>query len=82
MKEEYEIRRNAGIDVKYISEENNYFSLDIKGGVYGVNGGSQLDHYEYIYIINILLRLPIYKKIYKYKRALKFIDYIIQKKKY
>ena len=50
MKEEYEIRRNAGIDVKYISEENNYFSLDIKGGVYGVNGGAQLDPYEYIYI--------------------------------
>ena len=49
MKEEYEIRRNAGIDVKYISEENNYFSLDIKVGVYGVNGGEQLDPYEYIY---------------------------------
>ena len=47
IKEEYEIRKNAGIDVKYISEENNSFSLDIKGGVYGVNGGAQLDPYEY-----------------------------------
>lgn len=47
MKEEYEIRKNAGIDVKYISEENNPFSLDLKAGVYGVNAGAQLDPYEY-----------------------------------
>ena len=47
MKEEYEIRKNAGIDVKYISEENNPFSLDLNAGVYGVNAGAQLDPYEY-----------------------------------
>ena len=47
MKEEYEIRKNAGIDVKYISEENNPFSLDLKAGVYGVNAGAHLDPYEY-----------------------------------
>ena len=47
MEEEYKIRKNAGIDVKFISKEDNSFSLDIKGGVYGVNGGSQLDPYEY-----------------------------------
>ncbi len=47
MKEEYEIRKNAGIDFKYISEENNPFSLDLKAGVYGVNAGAQLDPYEY-----------------------------------
>ena len=47
MKEEYEIRKNAGIDVKYISEENDPFSLDLKAGVYGVNAGAQLDPYEY-----------------------------------
>ena len=47
MEEEYKIRKNAGIDVKFISKEDNSFSLDIKGGVYGVNGGAQLDPYEY-----------------------------------
>ena len=47
MEEEYKTRKNAGIDVKFISKEDNPFSLDIKGGVYGVNGGAQLDPYEY-----------------------------------
>ncbi|UPA30285.1 FAD-binding oxidoreductase [Terrisporobacter glycolicus] len=47
MKEEYEIRKKAGIDVKYISKEDNPFSINLKGGVYGVNGGAQLDPYEY-----------------------------------
>ncbi|WP_434793727.1 Gamma-glutamylputrescine oxidoreductase [Terrisporobacter petrolearius] len=47
MKEEYEIRKKAGIDVKYISKEDNPFSINLKGGVYGANGGAQLDPYEY-----------------------------------
>ena len=47
MKEEYEIRKKAGLDVKYISKEDNTFSINLKGGVYGVNGGAQLDPYEY-----------------------------------
>ena len=47
MEEEDKTRKNAGIDVKFISKEDNPFSLDIKGGVYGVNGGAQLDPYEY-----------------------------------
>ena len=56
MKEEYEIRKNAGIDVKYISEENNPFSLDLKAGVYGVNGGAELDPYEYTHqLLNVCI---------------------------
>ena len=47
MKEEYKIRKDAGIDVKYISQDENPFSLDLKGGVYGINGGAELDPYEY-----------------------------------
>lgn len=47
IKEEYKIRKDAGIDVKYISKEDNPFSIDLKAGVYGVNGGAQLDPYEY-----------------------------------
>ena len=47
MEEEYKTRKNAGIDVKFISKEDNPFSLDIKGGVYGVNGGAELDPFEY-----------------------------------
>ena len=47
MREEYEIRKKAGLDVKYISKEENPFSLDLKAGVYSINGGAQIDPYEY-----------------------------------
>lgn len=47
MQEEYKIRQNAGLNVKYISKEENPFSLDLKAGVYGIDGGAQLDPYEY-----------------------------------
>ena len=47
IKEEYKIRKDAGIDVKYISKEDNPFSIDLKAGLYGINGGAQLDPYEY-----------------------------------
>lgn len=47
MKEEYEVRKNAGIDVKYISQEDNPFGFDLKAGVYGVNGGAELDPIKY-----------------------------------
>lgn len=47
MQQEFEIRKNSGLDVKYISKEDNPFSIDIKAGIYGINGGAQLDPYEY-----------------------------------
>lgn len=47
MREECEIRKKAGINVKYISKEYNPFTIDLKGGIYGINGGAQLDPYEY-----------------------------------
>lgn len=64
MKEEYEIRKKAGIDVKYISKEDNPFSINLKGGVYGVNGGAQLDPYEYTHElldVSCIMGLKVYE---------------------
>lgn len=47
IKQEYELRLKNGFDVEYIDESNNPFSFDLKAGVYGKNGGSQLDPFKY-----------------------------------
>ncbi|SHK44489.1 Glycine/D-amino acid oxidase [Clostridium cavendishii DSM 21758] len=47
IKEEYLIRKNAGLDVNFITEEDNPFSFDLKAGVYANKGGAQLDPYKY-----------------------------------
>lgn len=47
MNEEYLIRKKAGLDVEFITEENNPFSFDLKAGVYANKGGAQLDPYKY-----------------------------------
>lgn len=44
---EYQIRKDAGLDVKYISKEENPFSINIAAGIYSVNGGAQVDPYKY-----------------------------------
>jgi len=47
MKEEYDLRKDRGFDVEFITSDNNSFSFDIKAGVYSFNGGAQLDPYKY-----------------------------------
>lgn len=47
MEEEYNIRKNSGFKVDFISAENNPFSFDLKGGVYSYDGGAELDPYKY-----------------------------------
>lgn len=47
MEQEYLIRKQAGIEVELLTEENNPFSFDMKAGVYGKKGGAQLDPYQY-----------------------------------
>ena len=47
MKEEYNVRKNAGLKVDFISAENNPFSFELKGGVYSHQGGAELDPYKY-----------------------------------
>ncbi|MEG0613949.1 MAG: FAD-dependent oxidoreductase [Clostridium sp.] len=47
MEEEYNIRKNAGLQVDFICDENNPFSFELKGGVYSHEGGAQLDPYKY-----------------------------------
>lgn len=47
MKEEYQIRKNAGLPVDLITADNNPFSFDLKAGVYAYEGGAQLDPYQY-----------------------------------
>ena len=47
IQEEYQIRQNAGFSVDFISEENNPFGFDLKGGLYAHEGGAELDPYRY-----------------------------------
>lgn len=41
--EEYRVRKEAGLDVEFLTETHHPFSFDLKAGVYGVNGGAQLN---------------------------------------
>lgn len=43
--EEFEARKNAGIDVQYIDENQTIFDFDIKAGIIGCNGGAEVDPY-------------------------------------
>lgn len=45
--EEYKLRKENGLNVKFISEEENPFSFDLKAGVYGVEGGAEIDPFKY-----------------------------------
>lgn len=47
LKREYEFRKQAGLDVKYIDKENNPFCFDVKSGVYSIDGGAELDPYQF-----------------------------------
>lgn len=54
IKEEYLIRKKGGLDVELLTEDNNPFSFDIKGGVYSNKGGAQLDPYKYTHqLLNV-----------------------------
>ena len=44
---EYEGRKNNGIDVEYIDENNNPYSFDLKAGIISKNGGAEIDPYKY-----------------------------------
>ena len=47
IKNEYAIRKENGIDVKFIDEKTNPFSFDLKAGVYSINGGAEIDPYKF-----------------------------------
>lgn len=47
IKEEYEIRKENGLNVRYIEEKDNPFSFPLKAGLYSVNGGAELDPYKF-----------------------------------
>lgn len=44
---EYELRKQNGLNVKFISEEENPFSFDLKAGIYAVEGGAEIDPFKY-----------------------------------
>ena len=46
IKIEYDLRKENGLDVEYI-EENNDYSFDIKAGIISKSGGAELDPYKY-----------------------------------
>lgn len=76
IKEEDNFRKSIGLDVKLISEDNNPFSFELKAGVYGNNGGAQLDPYKYTHQ---LLKVAVEKglKVYENTEAMK-INYLNQ----
>ena len=45
--EEYNLRKENGFNVKFIREKKNPFSFDLKAGVYGIEGGAELDPFKY-----------------------------------
>lgn len=45
--QEYKLRKDNGLNVKFISEDENPFSFDLKAGVYGVEGGAEIDPFKY-----------------------------------
>ncbi|EOR21076.1 putative oxidoreductase [Clostridium sartagoforme AAU1] len=51
MEEEYEIRKEGGLDVEFINKENNPFSLDVKAGVSSKAGGAHFDPYKYTHAL-------------------------------
>lgn len=54
IKEEYLIRKEAGLDVELLTEDNNSFSFDLKAGVYSHKGGAQLNPYKYTHqLLNV-----------------------------
>lgn len=64
MKDEYGIRKEAGIDVSYVEAGDPRFSFDLKGGVYGHGGGAQIDPYQYtqqLLEVGIKMGLKVYE---------------------
>ena len=47
IRQEYEIRKENGFDVRFIEEKDNPFSFELKAGLYGINGGAELDPYKF-----------------------------------
>lgn len=45
--QEYKLRKENGFNVKFINEDDNPFSFDLKAGVYGIEGGAELDSFNY-----------------------------------
>lgn len=45
--QEYKLRKENGFNVKFINEDENPFSFDLKAGVYGIEGGAELDPFKY-----------------------------------
>ncbi len=44
---EYELRKENGLDVEYIDENNGLYSFDLKAGVLAKDGGCEIDPYKY-----------------------------------
>lgn len=47
LKEEYYLRKEYGLNVKWLDTNTNPYSFDVKGGVYAIEGGAELDPYLY-----------------------------------
>lgn len=66
LKKEFEIRKEYGLDVEYVDEENNPFSFDVKAGVISKGGAAELDPYKFT---NMLLESSIKKGLRVYENT-------------
>lgn len=74
IKIEYNLRKENGLDVEYIDENNNEYSFDIKAGIISKNGGAELDPYKYT---NQLIEVALSKgtNIYENTEVIDLIHY-------
>ncbi len=47
LKDEYQLRKDHGLEVEYVDEESNPFSFDLKAGVISKDGAAEIDPYKY-----------------------------------
>lgn len=74
IKEEYQIRKDAGLSVDFLLEKDNPFSFELKGGLYAHDGGAELDPYQYTHQ---LLEVATHKGLRVYENTeVKKINYL------
>ena len=77
LEEEYRIRKEAGLDVDFITKETNPFGFELKAGVYAHRGGAQFDPYRFTHQ---LLDITTAKGVHVYENtAVNKVHYNIMK---
>lgn len=72
LEEEYNIRKESGLLVDFITEENNPFSFDLKAGIISKHGGAEIDPYKFTHeLLNAAVKNGL--KVYENTEVVKVI---------